>query len=171
MGDDPGQAVGGPLLEVGRIGKAHGLNGEVSVDFTTDRLTERTTPGVELLADERLLRVVTARPHQKRWLVRFEGVDDRNQAETLRGLTLRAVAIDDDDEVFVHELIGKSLVDQYGTDHGAIVAVVENPASDLLELGDGRLVPLAFYVGDDDDTVMVSVPAGLLDDGPIIDPT
>jgi 16S rRNA processing protein RimM len=167
MSDDGSEAAEGLLLEVGRIGKAHGLNGEVSVDFVTDQLEARTAPGVELFAAERRLRVVTARPHQKRWLVRFEGIEDRNQAERLRGLTLRAVAIEDDDQVFVHELIGKSLVDQHGVDHGPIVAVIDNPASDLLELEDGRLVPLAFYQGHDDTVIEVSVPVGLLDDEPI----
>ena len=71
------------------------------------------------------------------------------------------------DEVvaFVHELIGRRIIDQDGTDHGPVTAVVDNPASDLLELGDGRLVPLTFYRGSDPEagTIIVDVPAGLLD--------
>ena len=115
------------------------------------------------LADRKVV-VAGARPHQQKWLVRFEGVDDRTAAERLRGRTLSAEPLDDPDAVFVHQLIGKNLVDQSGVDHGPIVAVVDNPASDLIELTDGRLVPLAFYVGDDETTVSVSVPPGLLDD-------
>ncbi len=153
------------LLEVGTIGKAHGLKGEVVVDFVTDRLEERTAAGAELLAGDRRFVVVTARPHQKKWLVAFDGIRDRNEAEALRGLVLSAPALDDPEAVFVHELIDKTLVDQHGTAHGPIVAVVDNPASDLLELADGRLVPLTFLVDADAETVQVSVPAGLLDDG------
>ncbi|MEM8925713.1 MAG: ribosome maturation factor RimM [Actinomycetota bacterium] len=154
------------LLEVGRIGKAHGLKGEVVVDFVTDRTSERTAVGALLRSGERSLVVVAARPHQQKWLVHFEGVTDRNAAEALRGLVLQAEAIDDPDTVFVHEVIGRHLVDQHGTDHGPVVAVVENPASDLMELGDGRLVPFAFIVDDEaaTDAVTVSVPPGLLDD-------
>ena len=125
---------------------------------------ERTAPGAELWIEDRKVVVAAARPHQQKWLVRFEGVEDRTAAESLRGRTLSAEPLDDPDAVFVHQLIGKHLVDQAGTDHGLIVAVVDNPASDLIELADGRLVPLAFYVEADESSVSVSVPPGLLDD-------
>jgi len=47
-----------------------------------------------------------------------------------------------------------------------VVALIDNPASDLLELDDGRLVPLAFLVGYEPGIrIDVEVPAGLLDDG------
>ena len=60
-------------LEVGRIGRPHGLRGEVAVTFTSDR-AERHAPGAVLYLDDRALVVETARPHQGRWLIRFEGV-------------------------------------------------------------------------------------------------
>ncbi len=174
---------GPTLLEVGRIGRPHGLKGEVVVDFVTDRTAERAAPGAELFIDGEPIEVATARPHQQRWLVRFVGVADRDGAERLRGATLEAEPLDDPDVVFVHELIGRHLVDQHGTDHGPVVSVVANPASDLLELGDGRLVPLAFLDPDpdanldpgadagsapvdDDGPIRVTVPPGLLDDEP-----
>ncbi len=165
--EDVQAADDAPLLEVGSIGKAHGLRGEVVVDFFTDRLDERATPGAELWSDGRRLEIETVRPHQKKWLVGFVGIHDRNQAEALRGKLLEAVAIDDPDALFVHDLIDKKLIDQDGNDHGPIVAVVENPASDLLELADGRLVPLTFVTETDSETVRVSVPPGLLDDGAV----
>jgi 16S rRNA processing protein RimM len=154
-----------PLLEVGRIGKAHGLRGEVAVTFITDRVAERTVPGAELWAGDLRLEVVAARPHGRRWLVSFSGIEDRDSARSLTGARLRAVPVDADDPatVFVHELIGKVVVDQHGADHGPVVAVVENPASDLLELADGRLVPLAFLEEVSESQVAVSVPPGLLD--------
>lgn len=155
-------------LEVGTIGKAHGLKGEVVVDFVTDRVDERTAVGSEFRLGERTLVVKSARPHQQKWLIYFDGVSDRTDAERLRGGVLEAEAVDDPDALFVHDLIGKVVVDQYGTRHGNVVAVVENPASDLLELEDGRLVPLVFVVDDDGEpepgVVRVSVPPGLLDD-------
>ncbi|MEM7341256.1 MAG: ribosome maturation factor RimM [Actinomycetota bacterium] len=151
-------------LEVGRIGKAHGLRGEVVVDFTTNLIDERTAVGAVLWTNGRERVVVTARPHQDKWLVRFDGVSDRDTAETLRGQTVTAEPLEDPEAVFVHDVIGCRLVDQHGADHGEIVAVIDNPASDLLELADGRLVPLAFYNDRDGDVVTVTVPAGLLSD-------
>jgi len=156
-------------LEVGRIGKAHGLRGEVVVTWITNLIDDRTRPGSRFRVTggpfgEDWLTIATSRPHKDRWLVRFEGVDDRAAADRLRGVFLEAVPIDTEGEVFVHELVDKILVDQHGTEHGPVVALIANPASDLLELSDGRLVPLAFYQSHDAERVQVDVPAGLLDD-------
>ena len=60
-------------LEVGRVGRAHGLRGEVAVTFTSNR-PERTAAGARLFAGDRELVIVAAREHQGRWLVQFEGV-------------------------------------------------------------------------------------------------
>lgn len=155
------------LFEVGRIDKSHGLRGEVVVTFVTNMIAERTTPGAGLWAADRLLTVIAARPHRNKWLVSFEGVADRTAADTLRGVMLQAEPLETEAAVFVHELVGKRLIDQYGTDHGPIASVIDNPASDLLELDDGRLVPLAFYLAHDESTVSVDVPIGLLDEGAV----
>lgn len=153
-------------MEVGRIGRAHGVGGEVLVEFVTDRLPERTAVGAVLWTVDGPLQVRAARPHKGRWIVRFAGADDRDQAEALRGTVLSAEPLDDPDALFVHRLIGRRVVDQHGTDHGPVAAVVANPASDLLELTDGRLVPLTFLVDRNDDQLTVSVPPGLLDHDP-----
>lgn len=155
------------LLEIGTVHKPHGLRGEVVVTLTTNMVAERTAVGATFFADDDPVVVAAARPHQDRWLVLFEGVAGRDEAEGLRGRTLFAAPLDTDDELFVHELVGRQLVDQHGVEHGAVEAVVENPAADLLELGDGRLVPLSFYVRHDDQRVHVDVPPGLLDDDSI----
>lgn len=153
------------LLEVGRITRAHGLKGGVVVDLVTDRVAERTAPGTVLWAGERPLEVVTAQPHQgNKWLIAFAGVSSREDADRLHSQVLRAEPIDDPEALFVHQLIGCTVVDQHGTAHGPVVAVVANPASDLLELADGRLIPMVFVTGSDGTEVTVSVPAGLLDD-------
>ncbi|MEO2156482.1 MAG: hypothetical protein ABGY30_07675, partial [Acidimicrobiales bacterium] len=61
---------------------------------------------------------------------------------------------------------GATVVDQHGTSHGTVVALLDNPASDLLELADGRLIPLVFVVGHEPGvSIQVDVPPGLLDDG------
>ncbi|MCX7619242.1 MAG: ribosome maturation factor RimM [Acidimicrobiales bacterium] len=152
------------LLEVGRIDKPHGLRGEVVVRFTTNNL-DRVKPGARLESEQGTLVVVAARRHNERWIVRFEGFADRNAAEALRGLVLRAEPGPRGDELWVHELIGSTVVEVDGTVRGTVIAVVDNPASDLLELDSGALVPLTFVT---DQTrpgrIVVDVPAGLFDD-------
>jgi 16S rRNA processing protein RimM len=152
------------LLEVGRIGKAHGIRGEVMVHLTTDR-TERVAPGAVLVAGTWPLTVVASRPHQGGWIVVFEGVTDRNAAEELRGAVLSAEPIEDAEALWVHELVGGVVVTLDGVEHGRVAAVQENPASDLLVLEDGRMVPIVFVVASVAGRITVDVPAGLLDEG------
>jgi len=152
-----------PLLEVGRVAKPHGLKGEVIVELVTNR-TERLAAGAVLLAADERLVVERSSPHLGRWIVTFRGVTDRSAAEALRGAVLTAEAIDDPDALWVHELIGSTVVDALGVSRGRVVAVVANPASDLLELDDGHLVPLRFVTARREGTVTVDVPRGLLDD-------
>jgi 16S rRNA processing protein RimM len=152
------------LLEVGRITKAHGLRGDVLVDYTSDR-HERMTAGTALRTADGELVIATASRFQDRWRVRFVGVDDRNAAEALRGVVLLAEAlpVGHDDELWVHQLIGAELVDIHGTSYGRVESVIPNPASDLLALEDGRLVPAAFVTDHAAGCVVVDVPPGLLD--------
>jgi 16S rRNA processing protein RimM len=158
------------LLEVGQIIRPHALRGEVVVNLVTNR-SERLAPGSKLTpkaAGQRRvpesLEVVSARPFQNRYLVVFAGVASREDADLLRGVTLLAPpSSDDDDALYVHELIGKHVVDQTGVDRGAVSAVEANPASDLLVLPDGGLVPLRFVVSTDATTITVEVPEGLFD--------
>jgi len=154
-------------LEVGRIGRPHGLTGEVVVTLLSDR-PERVRPGARLEVDRdagpRVLVVRTARPHRDRWLIRFEGVDDREAAEALRGTVLYGAPIHDPGVLWAHELVGSELRDTAGRVHGTVTALQANPASDLLVLGDGRLVPLRFVVEQRPGVVIVEVPAGLLDE-------
>jgi 16S rRNA processing protein RimM len=151
------------VLEVGRIIKPHGIRGEVIVDLITNR-HERVAVGSVLTTPSGSLEVERATPHQGRWIVAFVGVTDRNQAEAMRGTRLSAEPIDDQEgTLWVHELIGAEVVDVAGNAHGRVEAVEANPASDLLVLEDGRLVPLTFVVESTAGRVVVDVPAGLLD--------
>lgn len=151
------------LLEVGTIDRAHGVRGEVIVHLTTNR-AERLTPGAVLLTERGTLRVAAARTHKHRWIVRFEGVDDRDTAEELAGLVLRAEPLEDPDALWVHELVGCRVRDRTGTERGRVVAVEINPASDLLVLDTGALVPLRFLVeGPEAGCVVVDPPTGLFE--------
>jgi 16S rRNA processing protein RimM len=152
---------------VGQVVKPHGLRGEVVVDLVTDR-TERLAPGTVLDAGTRRepLAVRASRPQGpgQRWLVSFEGVSSREAAEQLRGAVLRAPALAPEPGVlFVHELIGAEVFTAGGRRAGTVVAVEANPASDLLVLDTGALVPAHFVVAHDRGVrVTVDVPEGLL---------
>lgn len=152
-------------LEVGRITKPHGLNGDVLVKYVTDMIEERTAVGATFtLSNDRVVVIESASLHNDRWIVHFEGVDSREAAQVLHSQLLFAEPLENSDTLFIHQIIGKRLRTVEGTDHGEIVSVLDNPASDLMELANGRLVPMAFYVDHDEEFVTVDVPAGLLED-------
>ena len=116
------------------------------------------------MTDRGVLTIVSSRPHQGRWLVFFEGIVGREAAETWRGVVLRGEPIVDPGALWVHELIGSRVLERDGRDHGVIVAVQDNPASDLMVLDSGALVPLTFLVdGPTDGIVHVEVPDGLFE--------
>ena len=157
------------LLEVGRVARAHGLRGEVVVALVTT-VDERLAPGSALECAGRQLVVQSAQPVPGRqgptggrWLVRFAGIDSREAAESLAGALLLAEAARTAGEFFVHELIGADVVEASGGGRGTVVAVEANPASDLLVLDSGALVPLCFVVASEPGRLTVEVPAGLFE--------
>lgn len=156
--------TGEHLLEVGRVAKAHGLRGEVIVALSTD-VTKRVAPGFVLDTDGGPLEVVSSRPHQHRWIVAFAGIDTREAAEALHGRVLRAEPIEDEDAVWVHELIGSEVATPDGQVWGRVASVEANPASDLLVLESGVLVPEVFItdVTGLPDRVVVDPPEGILE--------
>jgi 16S rRNA processing protein RimM len=152
------------LLKIGRVTKAHGLRGEVVVQLWTD-LTERLDPGSVLTTPRGTLTVESAKPFQDRWIVQFEGIVDRSQAERMRGIELEAEAVEIPGKLWVHELVGIAVVDVDGTELGFVTAVEANPASDLLVLEGGGLIPLRFVTESDHAAgrLVVDIPDGLLD--------
>jgi 16S rRNA processing protein RimM len=153
------------LLEIGRITKAFGVRGEVLVALTSDR-TSRLDPGSVLMTDRGPLTVVSSSRHQDRWIVQFEGVHDRDQAEPWRGTVLRAEPVHDDDAddvLWVHELVGALVVLDDGTEVGTVTTVQANPASDLLVLDSGALVPVVFVTDHQPGRVTIDPPEGLFD--------
>ena len=151
-------------LEVGRVGRAHGLRGEVHVVAVTNR-PERFAPGSRLFVGERELEVESARPSGSGWVVQFAGVGNRDAAEALRGLTVRGDAAGEapEGELWVHEVIGAEVRDRAGGRLGVVDAVQANPAHDLLVLDSGALVPMVFVVEHEPGVVVVDLPDGLLD--------
>ncbi len=149
------------MLEIGRITKPHGLKGDLIVDFFSDH-PKRTVAGSLYQTSLGGVSIRKIAKHKDKWRVSFNEVESLEQAQKYRGLVLHAEAIEDDTVLFVHELIGKQVVDQYKNQHGRVESVLSNPASDLLELKEGVLVPLTFYVKHDKTSVFVEVPEGLL---------
>ncbi|MBZ5737038.1 ribosome maturation factor RimM [Nocardioides mangrovi] len=143
---------------VGRIGKPHGIRGDVTVDVRTDEPERRFARGAVLRVEpprgshtpHRTLTVATTKWHQSVLLVRFEEIPDRSAAEAARGILLRAdipadASPDDPDEFYDHQLTGLAAYDVEGTHLGEVTGVVHGGAQDLLAVRtpDGRdtLVP------------------------------
>lgn len=140
-------------LVVGRIARAHGIGGEVSVEVRTDAPQERFAPGAVLDTDPTHLGPLTVaktRWHSGRLLIAFDGVADRTAADALRGALLvvdsaTSPAIENDDEYWDHQLEGLGVVSTHGDQLGVIEDVVHPPGVDLLVVrradGGETLVP------------------------------
>ncbi|MGH3823009.1 MAG: ribosome maturation factor RimM [Pseudonocardiaceae bacterium] len=161
---------------VGRIGRPHGLRGEVTVQVRTDFPEQRFATGGLLRGDTGgTLTVETARPHKGALLVRFAGISDRAAAAELCGRILSVdVAelpdLDDPDEFYDHQLEGLAAMGPDGAALGTVREVVHAPASDLLVLDTGHgevLVPFVRAIVPEVDLVagrvVLDPPAGLLD--------
>jgi 16S rRNA processing protein RimM len=152
-----------PTLEVGRIIKAHGLRGQVLVDLWTDR-HERLDVGVELSTHRGPLVVNAAAAHQDRFIVSFDRIVTREDAEIWRGVVLSAPRIEDDDVIWIDQLFGAQVFDTSSILRGVVVDVESNPASDILVLDSGALVPLTFVTSVEANVrIDVDVPEGLFE--------
>lgn len=162
-------------LTVARIGRAHGLKGEVTVELRTDVPAERLVPGARFdtePASAGPLTVAGVRVQAGRWYVRFEELRGRESAEAARGveLTIEAAASEEDDAWYVHQLVGLAAVRPDGTVVGEVVDLLSMPAQDLLVVrqpgGHRAMIPFVdAFVGDVDlgaGRVVVTPPYGLL---------
>ena len=150
------------LLDVGRVGRPHGVRGDVFLSLTTDR-AERAAVGARLLIAGEWRTIESSSRSNTRWRVHLSGVDTREAAEALTGQTILAEPLDDPNALWVHRLIGARVVDADGTERGMCVAVVANPAADLLELDSGALVPVTFVTGMEGGVVTIAPPDGLFE--------
>ncbi len=175
-----------PSTVIARIGKPHGLLGEVTVQLHTDEPERRLAVGTAIDTEAapgtgvpRALTVRSTRVHNGVWLVAFEEIPDRTGAESLRGTRLvvdRADALpaDDEDDAFTEEqLRGLTVVDPAGGVLGEVGGLELGAVQDRLVilLLDGReaqvpfvtaLVPVVDLAGG---RVVVDAPPGLLDLG------
>lgn len=146
---------------MGRLSRPHGLEGALVAKISTNR-SERLAQGAELFVEDRPLKVFKSRRMAEgQYLMKFEGIDDRSSASELCPAKLYAEPLEDPDELWVHELIGSMVVDSDGTERGRVLHVMANPASDLLCLDDGSLVPLTFVLESSDRRIVVNAPEGL----------
>lgn len=174
---------------VGRVRRPHGVRGELVVEALTDEPDAIFAPGRrvfqgthegELWLDPlerspRALTVTGLRPFKEGWLVTFDAVTDRNEAERWNGrhllVPLDELSEPDDGEVFAHELVGMMIVDSgSGADLGEVVEFYELPQGLLLEFrsGDGTArVPFIdefiHSVEREARRITVTLPDGLLD--------
>jgi len=125
---------------VGRIGRAQGIRGEVTVEVRTDAPEERFSPGALVHPTgppglPATLEVAGHRWHGGRLVLRLAGVADRTAAESLRGALLEAeVDLQDNDDEEYHDLslIGLAVVDAGGAGLGRVAEVLHLPGQDLL---------------------------------------
>jgi 16S rRNA processing protein RimM len=177
-------------LLVGRVVKAHGIDGEVVVEVHTDDPAARFASGSTLRArqsrggeagkgQERSYVVAHVREHGGRLLVRLAGVDDRDAADALRGSVFVVDSddlppIDERDTYYDHQLEGLGVRTTTGQDVGIVAEVLHTAAGELLAVrrGDGGemrevLVPfvsaIVTSVSLDDRIVEIDPPEGLLD--------
>lgn len=171
---------------VGRIGRAHGLRGDVAVEVRTDDPGLRFSPGALLYvaaessdgakdpARPETLVVVAARWHSGRLLLRFEGIVDRDAAERVRGLLLE---VEQDpaelpltgDEFYDHQLVGLAAHLMTGELLGSVTDVLHVPGQDLLVVTteDGEaMIPFVAEIVTEVDVVtgrlVVDPPEGLI---------
>ncbi|MFF0272955.1 MULTISPECIES: ribosome maturation factor RimM [unclassified Streptomyces] len=167
-------------LVVARIGRAHGIKGEVTVEVRTDEPELRLGPGAVLLTDPAAtgpLTIETGRVHSGRLLLRFEGVRDRNAAEALRN-TLLIAEVDpaempeEEDEYYDHQLMDLDVVLADGTEIGRITEISHLPSQDLfiVERPDGTELMIPFVesivteIDLEEQRAVIDPPPGLIDD-------
>ena len=124
-------------LNVGRIGRAHGILGEATIEVRTNEPQTRFAIGAQLITDQGNLVVTSARVHNGILLLGFKGITDRNAVEKLRNTLLYAeVDIDqpseNEDDYHIQQLIGLTAVLADGSNYGTVADVLNLPAQDCL---------------------------------------
>ena len=161
-------------LVVGRIGRAHGILGEATIEVQTDDPEIRFKVGNKLTLDDgRQLTIRSSRWHNQILLLAFDGVADRNQIEELRD---KLISSDVDlgslapGEYHFQQLIGCEVFQQNGVLIGTVDEILKSPGQDLLSVSRaaGRvLIPMVKQIIIEIDVlakkIIVNPPEGLLD--------
>ena len=130
------------LAIVGLVRNAQGIRGEVVIELLTDAPDAVFASGRRVLAGEgsaqREMTVSGSRPFKGGLMVKFEGVDDRNAAELLRGLYVFSpfdeLEPPGEDEVYLHDLIGMKVELDTGEAMGEVTAYYELPQGLTLDV-------------------------------------
>ena len=161
------------VYRIGRLGKAHGVKGEVSLQFDDD-IFDRADCDYLVLDVDGILVPFFIEEYRFRSntvaLVKFEDVDTQLRAAELTGCDVyfpRSLA-DDDETPSLSMLIGFDVVDvTTGTTVGRIAAIDDSTANLLFELEDGRLIPAAEELITNIDSkrqqISIQIPQGLLE--------
>lgn len=149
---EPGSPdVGEPdFLVVGKLGKPHGIRGEIVMDVYTD-FPERLQSGITLFIGPQFepLRLSKCRPHRRGFLVSFDGYQDREEIAKLRNQLVHVSAADrpplPEGEYYHHQLLGLQMIDESGRSLGQIDQILETGANDVYlvrdQSGEEKLVP------------------------------
>jgi len=164
-------------LQVARIGKPHGIRGEVTVQVLTDAPGDRFVPGTEFVVEPASagpLTVNSARWNKDILLLGFDEIETRNEAEALRGakLFIETEELDEDDDEgwYEHELVG--LEARIGSRVvGKVTALNTMPVQDLLLVTtpDGKEVLIPFVeqivpeVNIEEGFILLTPPDGLFE--------
>jgi 16S rRNA processing protein RimM len=161
------------VYRIGRLGKAHGVKGEVSFQFDDD-IFDRVDSDYLILEVDGILVPFFIEEYRFRSdtvaLVKFEDVDTQQRAQELTGCDVyfpRSLA-DDDETPSLSMLIGFDVVDvTTGTTVGRIAAIDDSTANLLFELEDGRLIPAAeeliTNIDSKNKVIKMTIPEGLLE--------
>jgi 16S rRNA processing protein RimM len=167
----------GERIPIGYVRRAHGIRGAVVVRPLTDRPDERFVPGAAFSTDEaeaRLLHIESSAEHSDGFIVSFAGINDRDQATALRGVSLtidaaarRGLAAE---EYWTDQLVGCAALDREGQTVWVGDAVVSGAAQDrlIVRTNEGSAIEIPFVdalvpeVDVEGRTIVIDPPAGLL---------
>ena len=142
-------------IALAAVAGAHGVKGELRLKLFSES-ADSLSRHEKLFVGGVERRLLAIRNGGKTAVARFEGIDDRSAAEALRGSLIEidrsALPPLEDDEYYHADLIGLPAVDRDGKPVGAVVAVEDYGAGDLLEIEDeqGRrsLIPFKSGIAD-----------------------
>lgn len=139
------------FLVVGKLGKPHGIHGEIVMDVYTE-FPERIQPGIVVYIgpEYRPLHITKRRPHARGLLLSFEGYQSRETAAELRNLLVQVPAADrpplPDGEYYHHQLLGLQVIDEKNTSLGWITAILATGANDVYVVKDSEGLELLIPV-------------------------
>ncbi len=163
--------AGGARVCLGQIGAPHGVRGEVRLRSFTADPAAITSYGPLETEDGRVFEIESLRPAKDHFVVRISGIADRNAAERLANTKLyvpreRLPAPSEPDEFYHADLIGLAVVDRSGRQLGAVVAVHNFGAGDLIEMRPEAGDKTEFVPFDETNVPVVDLAAGRI----VVDP-